>query len=247
MRGADAGERPSPIDDVLVLWDVDHTLVDTGGLTKEVFQFAFMLLTGRTATEPVVTEGRTDPVIMTDLLRRHGLPPVNADQLQEALSTALGSRLGELRQRGRPMPGAAAALVALHQRPGLVQSVLTGNIRRNAVTKLSTFGLADHLDFEVGAYGSDNSTRAKLVGVAQERAVARYGVSFGPANTILIGDTPRDVQAGLDGGAKVVAVATGDSSAEELRLAGAHAVLPSLADTPALTKALRDVRGRGQG
>jgi phosphoglycolate phosphatase len=246
MRGADAGERPSPIDDVLVLWDVDHTLVDTGGLAKEIFQLAFRLLTGRVATEPVVTGGRTDPVIMTDLLGRHGLAPVSGDRLQEALSTALRSMLGELRERGRPMPGAAAALVALHHHPGLVQSVLTGNVRGNAVTKLATFGLADHLDFEAGAYGSDNSTRAKLVGVAQERAGARYGVNFGPDNTVLIGDTPRDVQAGLDGGAKVVAVATGESSADELRLAGAHAVLSSLEDTAALTKALRDVRGRGQ-
>jgi phosphoglycolate phosphatase-like HAD superfamily hydrolase len=115
------------------------------------------------------------------------------------------------------------------------------------VTKLATFGLADHLDFDVGAYGSDNSTRAKLVGVAQERAAVRYGVNFDPDNTILIGDTPRDVQAGLDGGAKVVAVATGDSSADDLRLAGAHAVLSNLEDTAALTQALRDVRGRGPG
>src|SRR6266851_464520 len=98
MRGADAGERPSPIDDVLVLWDVDHTLVNTGGLTKEVFQLAFRMLTGRTATELVVTGGRTDPVIMTDLLKRHGLAGVGGDRLQEALSSALHSRLGELRE-----------------------------------------------------------------------------------------------------------------------------------------------------
>ena len=85
------------------------------------------------------------------------------------------------------------------------------------------------MDFEVGRYGSDDEVRANLVTIAQGRASAKYGETFGKANTILVGDTPRDVRAGRDGGARVVAVTTGSDSVESLRAAGADVVLPAFA------------------
>ncbi|HEX4830321.1 MAG TPA: HAD hydrolase-like protein [Trebonia sp.] len=94
------------------------------------------------------------------------------------------------------------------------------------------------IDFEVGGYGSDDEVRANLVGVAQERATGTYATAFDCRNTVLIGDTLRDVQAGRKGGAKVIGVATGSDTMEALRAEGADAVLPSLQDTEALTEAL---------
>jgi phosphoglycolate phosphatase len=141
------------------------------------------------------------------------------------------------------LPGARDALAAFRASAGVVQSVLSGNIKPNAVTKLSAFGLDGFMDFEVGGYGSDDEVRANLVAVAQARATDKYGETFDKANTILVGDTPRDVRAGLDGGAQVVAVATGSDSVESLRAGGADVVLPDLHDTNAVMEAVTGLAG----
>jgi phosphoglycolate phosphatase-like HAD superfamily hydrolase len=136
------------------------------------------------------------------------------------------------------LPGAAEALAALIRIPGVVQSVLTGNIRPNAIAKLAAFGLDRYIDFDVGAFGSDHTERSKLVRIAQFRAGTKYKGSYDQRNTVLIGDTPRDVQAGLDGGACTVAVATGVSSKAELVAAGADTVLSDLTMTAQVADAV---------
>jgi phosphoglycolate phosphatase-like HAD superfamily hydrolase len=233
----------SPSDEripLLVLWDVDHTLIDNGGISKEVYAATFATLTGRPPTHAVVTEGRTEPEIMRELFRAHGLEltPAQSDQVPEALAAALRSRLSQLRERGRALPGAPAVLYALARTPAVVQSVLTGNIRPNAVSKLAAFGLDQYVDFDVGGYGSDDAYRPNLVGIARGRAAAKYGVTFDPTTTVVVGDTPRDVQAGRLGGAYVVAVATGVDSLHDLRAHGADIVLPDLRDTQAVIAAV---------
>jgi phosphoglycolate phosphatase len=106
--------------------------------------------------------------------------------------------------------------VALREVPGVVQSVLTGNIQPDAFTKVSAFGLREHLDFEVGGYGSDDIIRAHLVAVAQKRAGARYSAVLDRSNTVLIGDTPRDVEAGKRGGARSAALTEGSRPGRDL-------------------------------
>jgi phosphoglycolate phosphatase-like HAD superfamily hydrolase len=92
-------------------------------------------------------------------------------------------------------------------------------------------GLRDHLDLDAGAYGEDHEARAELVPVARDAARRTYGLDFpGPA-TVLIGDTPLDVEAALASGARAVGVATGGYSAGQLASAGADVVLPDLTDT----------------
>ncbi|GAA1394639.1 hypothetical protein GCM10009639_29000 [Kitasatospora putterlickiae] len=120
----------------------------------------------------------------------------------------------------------------------VVQSVLTGNLRANAELKLGLFGLTGLLDAEVGAYGDDAPERPALVPVARRRAAAAYGTGFDSDSAVLIGDTPRDVRAGLVGGARVIAVASGAYGAAELREAGADAVLADLRDTAAVLRAV---------
>src|SRR5438105_285288 len=95
-----------------------------------------------------------------------------------------------------------------------------------------------HAGPESGAYGTDGHVRAHLVDLARQRAHAKYGITFDAAGTVLIGDTPHDVSAGREGGALVVAVATGRSSEAELREAGADLVLPDLRDMDALLRAV---------
>jgi phosphoglycolate phosphatase-like HAD superfamily hydrolase len=127
----------------------------------------------------------------------------------------------------------------LQRTSGVVQSVLTGNVRPNAFAKLSAFELEPYIDFDVGGYGSDDSVRSNLVAVARERALAKYGIAFDHNTTVLIGDTTRDVRAGLDGGARVIAVASGIDSVEDLRDAGADAALPDLCDTDSLVAIIK--------
>jgi len=116
--------------------------------------------------------------------------------------------------------------------------VLTGNVRPMAEMKLAALGLDDHLDLEAGAYGDSHEVRAELVHVARGNAARRYGTDFAGAATVLVGDTPLDVAAALETGARAVAVATGGTTAARLAESGAHAVLPDLADTPAVLAAI---------
>lgn len=231
-----------PVCALLVLWDIDHTLTENHGVNKEIYALAFELLTGRPADRPAQTDGRTEPEIMRNMLAAHGIEavPDYLARVPEALVSATEAKSGTLRERGHELPGARAVLTAFQSSPGIVQSVLTGNIRPNAVTKLSVFGLDGYIDFEVGGYGSDDELRANLVGIAQERASAKYGQGFDKGNTVLMGDTLRDVRAALKGGARVIAVATGTDSAEALLAEGADAVLSDLRDTRAVREAVAD-------
>lgn len=225
---------------LLVLWDIDHTLIENYGVNKEIYGWAFELLTGRRAEHRARTDGRTEPEIMRNMLLEHGIEPRAdyVDRVMDVLDSATLSRTGTLRERGHELPGARDALVALQSLPGVVQSVLSGNIKSNAITKLSVFDLEVFIDFEVGGYGSDDDVRSNLVAVAQGRASERFGSLFDKSNTVLIGDTTRDVQAGRNGGAYVIAVASGSECMEELRDAGADLVLPDLRDTGTVVTAV---------
>jgi len=114
-------------------------------------------------------------------------------------------------------------------------------LRPVAQVKLETFGLDSGLDLDVGAYGSDDTVRARLVRIAQHRASSKYKVFFDARATVLIGDTPADVQAGHEGGARVVAVASGRNTADELSQAGAEVVLHDLQDSDRLMHAILDL------
>ncbi|MFJ4918759.1 HAD family hydrolase [Streptomyces sp. NPDC088725] len=222
----------------LVLWDIDYTLLVSGPAGRSVYPRAFAALTGTEAPSTVPTEGRTEPAIMAELLAVHGVTDIRDKDAADAMITALRDAAPQLLSQGRRLPGALECLTALHGDPRGVQSLLTGNLRTNAELKLSTFGLDGLVDFEAGAYGSDDSHRPRLVALAQRRAGDRYGTVFDRDNTVLVGDTLRDVAAGREGGARVVAVATGQDGAEELLAAGADVVLPDLRDTELVVRTL---------
>jgi phosphoglycolate phosphatase-like HAD superfamily hydrolase len=229
---------------LLVLWDVDHTLIENGGISKAVYRTAFEILTGQTPTHAPETDGRTDPLIMRSLLDRHGIDP-EPDLLGRAmdiLPEALSSLIPRLREVGYPLPGARAALAALRQEPGVIQSVLTGNVKANAHAKLAAFDLHEDVDLDIGGYGSDAEVRADLVEVARLRASKKHSITIAPTSTVLIGDTLRDVQAGHGGGAYVVGVATGPVTVEELAAEGADAVLPDLRDTGLVVRTVLGLR-----
>jgi phosphoglycolate phosphatase len=237
-----------PIDQLprtLVLWDVDHTLIENGGVSKETYSLAFELLTGRSPDVRPATDGRTDFQIMQELFTVNS---VNIDQhadtshIESVLVEAMNRNAPKLPERGHSLPGALNALTALSGMSSIIQSVLTGNIKPNAWAKLHAFDLDQLVDLDVGGYGSDNIVRARLVKVAQEKVSNKYGRSFDKESTILVGDTPLDVEAALNGGAKIIGVATGVSSVDALKEAGAHAVLDNLLDLNKFLTTLLEVR-----
>lgn len=231
---------------LLVLWDVDHTLIENSGVSKATYALAFEKLTGMRAAVQPSTDGRTDREIMRNLFTANDVDLTPA--LEESISSALidaGKELtDQLLDRGYVLPGVLEILERLDQYTSVVQSVLTGNVRPNADNKLKLLGSsASLLDSEVGGYGSDDLVRSRLVAIAQTKAGTRYGAHFDRSSTVLVGDTERDVLAAKDGGAMIIGVATGVDSQEQLQHAGADAVLPDLADTEAFLATLANLTG----
>lgn len=214
----------------LLLWDVDHTLVELGRLHYDLYREALIRVFGTTPTMLPDMAGRTDRDSSTEYLAANGVEPT-----PEALRHFWNGLVTELHRRpgitasGHVLPGALEVVTRLSAVPNVHQSVLTGNLRRLAVDKLTPFGFAPVLDLAVGGYGEDDTDRARLVGRARERMALRHGICIAADHVVLIGDTPLDVTAAHRSGARVVAVATGRSSEDALRAAGADAVLPDLA------------------
>jgi phosphoglycolate phosphatase-like HAD superfamily hydrolase len=272
---------------LLVLWDIDFTLVNAGGVGTRLYRMVFRDMFGTDLPGAADMAGRTDRAIVLDTLARAGIPEPrqHLDQFLARLAALAPAGRDLTERHSRALPGAAAALDALSAfapspdgastdgtflygaspdgastdgtspdgaAPGgagqvrVVQSVLTGNVRAMAEMKLSALALDAHLDLEIGAYGESHEVRAELVHLARDNAARRYGTDFSGPATVLVGDTPLDVAAALETGARVVAVATGGTTAARLAASGAHAVLPDLTDTEAVLAAILGKHDRGR-
>ena len=135
----------------LVLWDVDHTLVDAGGFGRALYEMAFRAVTGQPLDRLAEMTGRTDQAILADTLALNGqsADDVRLGEMYEALGVAAASTRGRIQSTGRALDGALDAIDALVEARAL-QSVVTGNIRSIAEVKLGAFNLAAHLDLDIG-------------------------------------------------------------------------------------------------
>ncbi|WP_020657567.1 HAD family hydrolase [Amycolatopsis benzoatilytica] len=224
----------------LVLWDIDHTLVDYAGAGIGWYRAALAAATGAEFRAHPDFRGRTERAITTDVLTLHGIEPAEEtiQRLWRELIAAVERDRDTLPRDGRALAGAAVALADLSARDGVVQSLVTGNLPEISRHKLAAFGLDEHLDLEIGGYGSLSVHRPDLVPHAVKAASAKHGTEFAADAVVIIGDTPNDVEAALDHGAIAVAVATGRYTAGQLADAGAHTVLPDLADLAAVRTAV---------
>jgi phosphoglycolate phosphatase-like HAD superfamily hydrolase len=167
----------------LVLWDIDRTLLYVGEIDRQVYREAFAEIVGRPAERlPARGTGVTMPLAIRSLLLHNGVPTSDVPQLLPRIVELLPQRLAgheeDLREQGVLMPGALSALKAVHEQPHCVTTVVTGNLRPNALLKLEAFGLDAFLDTEIGGYSSDDEHRPALVAVAQKRAQAKLGATF---------------------------------------------------------------------
>ncbi|WP_030898806.1 HAD family hydrolase [Streptomyces sp. NRRL F-5126] len=220
---------------ILVLWDIDRTLLYVGETDRLVYREVFRALVGRAATAlPARGTGVTMPLAVRELLSANDVPTSSIDHLAGQMVDRLPGELlrhqEALLRDGRLMPGAVEALKAVHKDPQLVPTIVTGNLRESAEIKLSAFGLAGFVDTAIGGYASDDSHRPALVSIAQDKAETTYGHPFTRENTVIIGDSLQDVRTGQEGGARVIAVTSGTTSAQALTEAGADHVIEDLTD-----------------
>jgi phosphoglycolate phosphatase len=228
------------------LWNIDLTLLDVGRVSRDAYADAFRRVTGRPLVSLPQLAGRSDSEIFFDALALNDLA-FGSDEIAEdelvaryfwELETAFSARQSQLPQSGQLLPGARAAVAATAELPGVVQSVLTGTIRPNAVAKLRAFGLDRFLDLEIGGYGSDAYPRGTLLMMSMTRAAEKYAAPLDADSAVYIADTRRDIEAASVGGARCIAVATGRDTVAELQEAGADVVLTDLSDTGQVTGAI---------
>jgi phosphoglycolate phosphatase-like HAD superfamily hydrolase len=215
---------------LLVMWDIDRTLLHGGGVAARAWKAAFTDLTGVAWRDTPIFGGRTDLDICAEVFATHGVTTCTPERFFERYVAEVHSLRHLFAEQGSVLPGVRDVLARLAARDDVVQTLVTGNVPQVAAAKVAAFGLADAFDAEVGGYGTDDSVRATLVRRCRERAEAKYGERFAP---VVIGDTAHDVTAALANNALAVGVATGGTSMAELALAGAHAVLPDLSDVDA--------------
>ncbi len=226
----------------LVLWDIDRTLMYVGHIDKRLYFEIFEEILGYPIDALADTTGRTDPSIFRDTFLQHGIAEHETETLVPRYIDRLAERFADARadihRDGQLFDGTVDTLKTVNAQPGIIASVLTGNIKPVAVAKLEFFDLHPYVDTHIGAYGSDDPDKATLVTIAQQRAAAKHGHTFDRSDTVLIGDSPHDVDAGRHGGATTIAVATGKHTAAELRDAGADTVLDDLRDTDTVLKVI---------
>jgi phosphoglycolate phosphatase len=224
----------------LVLWDIDGTLLYSGGVAGEAMRAAMTRVYGRPSdNERRSYAGKTDQQIILETFPERSPQELlsRLDEFTAAYLDILSAWEDAFRTRGRVLEGALEILQRLRAR-GVVQSLLTGNLAPVARLKLRMMSLIEFFDFEIGAYGSDSPRRTDLPLIAAERAAQRYGHVFAGPDIVIVGDTPNDIACARAVGARAVAVATGPFSVDELRLHAPDAVLPDLTDTGAALTAI---------
>lgn len=211
----------------LWLFDIDGTLVDTGGAGMRSLQEAAATCFGGEGPE-LDLAGSTDLGVIHGILGHFGLEAKDEliTEFFRIYLDRLEWNLAHGNYPGKILPGVLPLLKRLHADPGVHLGLLTGNIAGGAAAKMRHFGL-DHF-FPFGAYGCDHIDRNLLGPVASTRASAHTGRKFTPTEMVVIGDTPKDIACAKALGAPCIAVATGRFRVDELREYGAERVVATL-------------------
>lgn len=224
---------------MLILFDIDATMITTGGVGIRA-----MVAAGRHLFGPgfnadgIDFAGRLDPLILNEMLERSGV--ARTAENMASIRREYGARLqGELDQsdKKRVLPGVLALLARLGREPSATRGVLTGNFCETGRMKLSACGIDPH-QFEVQVWGDesphDPPQRSHLPPVGMARYRALRGSDVPACRVTIIGDTPHDVGCARAHGCRSLGVATGKFGISELAAAGADRVAPDLSDTGAI-------------
>jgi phosphoglycolate phosphatase len=221
----------------LILWDIDGTILHSGGAGMKALEASLHDVFGVSGSLVGIDfAGRTDPWIIRQIFARFGIEH-SSDNLARYIDGYIGILPSVLaKSNARILPGVAKILGQAAEHPGVVQGLLTGNLRRGAETKLGFHGLWGF--FPIGAFADDSETRNELGPHALRRAKGHWGLDFPPERVWIVGDTPHDIACARAVGARSMAVATGSSKAAELAGHEPDVVLESLDDTDAFWRAI---------
>ena len=227
----------------LVLFDIDGTLLRSGGAGRRSMEDALRTLFGTTGDPAYRYDGKTDRQIAREQLRAVGIDDAiisaRMDELLEAYVQRLTEELARDASAVTLCAGVPALLDALEQQPDVTVGLLTGNIERGAREKLRAVDMLFDR-FKVNAFGSDHEHRTELPAVAQRRARDMFGVELVGHDLVIIGDTPMDIHCGRALGVRAIGVATGWYSVDDLHTHAPYAAFESLTDTDAVLSAMLD-------
>ena len=219
----------------VLLFDIDGTLVTTGGAGRRAIERAFEHLHSHRNACTFPLDGMTDRAIVRAGLKAIGLQPVDAliDQVLVGYVQILEEEVAKVdAAEYRLHIGIASALDAARARPEIAIGLGTGNIKEGARVKLTRVGIYERFSF--GGFGCDHEDRAEILRQGANRGAERLGLPLGKCRVVAIGDTPKDVIAAKDSGFECVGVGTGRYSARELIESGATAAFSNLADQGAV-------------
>lgn len=222
----------------ILLFDVDGTLVSTGGAGRRALEQVFFHCFGREDACSFALDGMTDRAIV-----RAGLKAIGMEPSEKDIDAVLAQYVAILEQEVARVDGSLyrlhtgiqQALEAASERQGHALGLGTGNIRQGARVKLSRVGIYDRFPF--GGFGCDHENRIELLRCGARRGADRLGVPLHECRVVVIGDTPKDVAAAHGIGAESIGVGTGRFSPAELIAAGATAAFANLA-APGAVEAL---------
>ena len=223
-----------------ILFDIDGTIMDSGGAGTRAMDAAFMeLFSVRNAFQNVSMAGKTDMHILKEGFEFHNIDYSNGviPEFYRIYVRYLNENMKSA--GGHVKPGIREALRRLHAQGECILGLLTGNIEEGARIKLDFFGLNDY--FSIGAFGNDDEDRDRLLPIAVDKLFKQNSLKVGYRDCIVIGDTPRDISCSKPYGAFSVAVATGHYPAATLSEAGADVVLNDLSDTESFMSILKAV------
>ncbi|MGH7299063.1 MAG: HAD family hydrolase [Candidatus Rokuibacteriota bacterium] len=216
----------------LVLFDIDGTLITSRGAGRRAMRTALERVFGAAGgIDQYDLRGRTDTRIVHDVMGALGWESAKVrerlDDFFEAYVAGLASEIGDGRHVAT-LPGVATVVERLARVPDALLGLVTGNIEEGARIKLLPTGLWP--SFRVGAYGSDDMDRRRLPSLAARRAHALVGHAFAPADVVVIGDTPHDIDCARAFGATAIAVTTGQYPRADLLAEGPDHVFEDLRD-----------------
>jgi phosphoglycolate phosphatase-like HAD superfamily hydrolase len=222
----------------LVLFDIDGTLLTSGGAGERALRRGFQQRFGiDDDLTRVEIAGRTDSGIARRMLALHGIEesPGNLTAFFDGYLHFLAEELPA--SPGGLLPGILALLEVLQPQPEIVLGLLTGNLERGAKLKLTHYGVWHF--FEFGAYADDHHDRDQLGHFARSRAEEKHGTEFPPERIFILGDTPHDIACARAVGAKAVAIATGKFGRAELGAYAPDFLFDNLSDLAAVLRIFR--------
>jgi phosphoglycolate phosphatase-like HAD superfamily hydrolase len=225
----------------LVLFDIDGTILHSGGAGRDAMEHALLTTFGTPGDPSMRYDGKTDRQIVREAMGAAGVGDSEIDaRMTDVMALyieSLASRLAEPARHLHVYPGVVELIDAVHRRSDFVLGLLTGNLEAGARLKLASVGL-NFDQFVVNAFGSDHEVRSELPAIAHQRMRDLFGVTLAARNVVVIGDTPADIACGRSLGARAIAVATGWYSMEDLRAHHPYAVFGDLSDTTAVLEAI---------